>query len=459
MIAGPTPLRYSRTVRVSNQPDVLVCGIGCAGVAAAVAAARMGAECLAVEQWPFAGGNTTVAAVNGCCGLADMTTGELAVGGVVLELLAGAATRADRAGGFELPLKSTKLFEPITDKEQIRKTHTRLPYTWDTEKFKHVADRLLIESKVEVLYHTSAIDVIASGSRIECVLIADKEGIRAVQPKVVIDCTGDGNIAAWAGVPCEVDSDPQPGTLEFYIGSVHIPWVESDVDAVYKARQDLQNTCSQVFEEAYQAGELDIYGGPFLSWPAPGIVRVNAIRQKFNALSASELTAAEIRSRDQAWKMFSLVQSRVDEFRDAYFSSSGPALGLRESRRIRGEYTLTLDDILATRRFPDAIVKGAWYLDRHPSSKRGYHPENPVPAYDIPYRTLVPKGMDNVLVAGRSHSATTEALASSRVGVTAMGMGQAAGTAAAIAVSEKVSVREMNIATLRAKLKEQGAIL
>jgi hypothetical protein len=116
-----------------------------------------------------------------------------------------------------------------------------------TQKYFHsalqgIADRLLTESKVNVSFHTKALDVIVSGSRIECILVADKEGVRAVQPKVVIDCTGDGNISAWAGVPFDIDNDPEPTTLEFYIGNVRIP----------KDRQELQNKCSQVFDEAYQ---------------------------------------------------------------------------------------------------------------------------------------------------------------------------------------------------------------
>jgi len=449
-------IEYSRKLQVSHQVDVMICGIGCAGVTAAISAARMGARTLAVEQWPFAGGNTTVASVNGCCGLADMTTGELAVGGIVLELLERAGIVVDRQGdadaptrAIELPLKSTRLFQPITDEEQIRTTHTRLPYAWDMEKFKHAADQLLVKSKAEVLYHTRVIDVIVSGSKVESVLIADREAVRAVKPKIIVDCTGDANIAAWAGVPFDMDRSPQPGTLEFYIGNVRIP----------EDKQELQNKCAEVFEEAYGKGDIDVYGGPYLSWPAPGVVRFNTIRQRLQTLCARDLTDVEIRSRDQAWKMFELLKSRLAEFRDAYFAASGPAFGLRESRRIQGEYTLTEQDIRETRSFPDAIVKGAWNFDRHLAHEPGYHRQDPIPAYDIPYRTLLPKAMDNMLVAGRSHSATSEALASSRVGVTAMGMGQAAGTAAAMAASDGLAPRQVDIQALRSLLRQQGAVL
>jgi len=450
-------IKYSRDLQVAYQPDVMVCGIGCAGLTAAIASGRMGASTLAIERWPFAGGNTTAASVNGCCGLTDMTTGQLAVGGIVLELLAEAGILVDR--GIEndvvikpqelLSRKSEKLFEPITDSEQIRKTHTRLPYAWDMEKFKHAADRLLTDANVTTLYHTQVTDVIVKESQIEYVLISDRETIKAVQPKIVIDCTGDGNIAAWAGVPFEMSDNPQPATLVFYVGNVRIP----------DNKQILQDKCTDIFKQAYDRGELDIFGGPYLSWPGPNIVRFNTIRQKLNTLSTEELSSVEIRSRAQAWKMFELLKSELEEFRDAQFLFSGPAIGIRESRRIRGKYTLTVEDILQGRRFPDAIVKGAWNLDYHPSDKTGHHPQQAIPAYDIPYRTLLPVDIDNLLIAGRSHSATKEALASSRVGVTAMGMGQSAGTAAAIAAKENIFPQEIDIKVLQKELLNQGAIL
>ncbi len=458
-MADKQNIKYSRDIQVVYYPDVdvMVCGIGCAGLTAAISAGRAGANTLAIERWPFAGGNTTAASVNGCCGLADMTTGKLAVGGIVTELLAEAGILVDR--GIEndivvepkeiLHHKSEKLFEPITDIEQIRKAHTRLPYAWDMEKFKRIADKLLLEANVKTLYHTQIIDVIVVGSKIEYVLISDRESVKAVKPKIVIDCTGDGNIAAWAGVPFEMSDNPQPATLVFYVANVNIP----------KDKQKLQDKCTEVFRQAYEKGQLDTFGGPYLSWPGANIVRFNAIRQKLNTLSTEALSSVEIHSRAQAWKMFELLKSQLEEFRNAQFLSSGSAIGIRESRRIKGKYTLTADDILQNRRFPDAIVKGAWNLDYHPSDKIGHHPQQAIPAYDIPYRTLLPVKIDNLLIAGRSHSATKEALASSRVGVTAMGMGQAAGTAGAIAAKENILPRDIDINKLRATLLKQNVIL
>jgi len=435
-------LKLDRQLDVLAEPEVLVCGIGCAGIAAALAAARMGAKTLAIERWPFAGGNITAAHVPGCCGLADMTTGELAVGGIVLELL-------EATGALRLPLPSTKLFEPHVDEQTLARLHTKLPYFWNIEKFKLAADRMFAACGVNLLYHARVADVIRDAGRIDAVVLATKDGLTAVRPSIVIDCTGDADVAAWAGAPCEIDKAPQPMTLEFYVGGVR------GADD----KQAIQDKCADVLSAARKQGRIGTYGGPWLSFPWPGAIRVNAIRLPFNAASARDLTRAEIQGREDAWQMFDLWKETLPEFADAHFMFSGPAAGARESRRIVGEYVLTKDDILATRPFDDAIVKGAWYLDRHPADAPGYHPHTFFKAYDIPYRTLIPRGVNNLLVAGRCHSATSEALASSRVGVTAMGMGQAAGTAAAMAAKDHTTPRSINVEELRRELAHQGAVL
>ena len=157
--------------------------------------------------------------------------------------------------------------------------------------------------------------------------------------------------------------------------------------------------------------------------------------------------------------MFDAWKEQLPEFEEAYFMTSGPVAGARESRRIVGDYVLTGEDVREGRKQDDVVVLGAWRLDRHPSTQAGYHEIPWTPPYDIPYRTLLPRTIENLLVAGRCHSATSEALASSRVTATAMGMGQAAGTAAAIAIAEKLSPRDVRVVDLQDSLISQGAIL
>jgi 2-polyprenyl-6-methoxyphenol hydroxylase-like FAD-dependent oxidoreductase len=428
------------------EPDVLVCGAGCAGLAAAVAAARMGASTMAVEQFGFAGGFMTAVMSTGVDGLCDMTTGEVVVGGVALEVL-------ERLGVLALPLASRKLFDPMLDETSIDRHPAKLPVRiGNIERFKLVADALLMESGVRVLYHTKLIDVVTSGSGVGDVIIGNKDGIAAIRPKVVIDCTGDADIAAWAGAPCEMEAVPQPGSLHFRVGNVK---VTSEADDLYA----LTRRCAGALEQVHAAGEFGLYAGPWLSPSGPGEVMFNAVRLPFDSTSAEETTRAEMNGRRDAWAMFELWRDRLPEFAGSHFVTSGPTVGARESRRIAGGYTLTADDILTSRPFPDAIARGSWYIDRHPSESSGFHRHVTVKAYDIPYRTLLPHGVDNLLVAGRCHSATPEALASSRVNMTAMAMGQAAGVAAALAVQGDRSPADVDVEKLRRDLLQQGAVL
>ncbi len=401
---------------------------------------------MAVEQFGFAGGFMTAVMSTGCDGLTDMTSGEVVVGGVALEVL-------ERMGRIKLPLKSTRLFDPITDQATLDRHPSKIPIrTGSIEGFKRAADGLLVESGVQVLYHTKIVDVVASRSRVEAVIIGNKDGLTAIKPKVVVDCTGDADVAAWAGAPCEVAEVRQPGSLHFRIGNVR---ESTSIDELYT----LTKRCATVLERSHEAGELGLYGGPWISPIAPGEIMFNAVRLPFDSTSASETTEAEIQGRNDAWTMFDLWKDQLPEFAESHFVTSGPTVGARESRRIVGEETLTANDILNTRPFDDAVAKGSWYLDTHPSDRSGFHEHVTVKPYDISYRTLLPLKVDNLIVAGRCHSATPEALASSRVNMTAMAMGQAAGVAAAMTAQGETSPREIDMEELRRNLVKQGAIV
>ena len=170
-------------------------------------------------------------------------------------------------------------------------------------------------------------------------------------------------------------------------------------------------------------------------------------------------TRVEQQGRQDAWTMFRTFKERIPEFKDAYFFQSGPVAGARETRRIVGDYVLTEEDIWATKRHEDVVVLGAGRLDRHAPTAQPHHVEHVVAPYDISYRTLLPQKVENLLVAGRCHSATSEALASSRLTATAMGMGQAAGVAAALAAQSSATTRDVPIGTLQDVLRRQHAIL
>lgn len=434
-------LQYTCSFEVTLRPDVLVCGGGVAGIGAAVAAARDGARTLLVERMGFAGGFFTAIIGSAFDGLIDPNSGRAVVGGIVFEML-------ERLGVLQGRDPRTATFTYNGEISQVAEHPERIVPQTEPERFKRAADEILVESGVEVLFHTQVADVVTRDGRIEAVLVSNKAGLVAIAPKVVIDCTGDADVAAWAGAPYELNDPIQPMSLHFRLIDVHAP-----------ADLALRDRCTELFERAHREGKLGNFGGP---WPARFMAHdlyFNATRIAADPTSPEDWTRAEIQGRRDAWTMYVLLRDNLPEFRDAYFIASGPTAGARESRRIVGEAVLTEDDIWAARRRDDAIVLGAGKLDRHAPTAYRQHVEHVVPVYDVGYGTLVPRGVENLLVAGRCHSATSAALASSRLTATAMGMGQAAGIAAAIAASRDGATRDVPVRELQDRIVAAGGIL
>ena len=432
-------MTYRKQLPVVATPDVLVCGAGLAGIGAAVAAARGGARTMVVERNGFAGGFFTATIGSAFDGFVDERTGEPVVGGIVFEML-------ERMAVIQ-PGEGPDLRYNVNGDFSFVEMHPdRVIPRCDPERFKRAADQILQEAGVEILYHTQVADVVTSDGRVESVIVSNKAGLVAIQPKVVIDCTGDGDVAAWAGAETETAESLQPMSLHF-----RIAYLNPDFE--------MRKKCAAVLEEIHKQGKLDLYAGPYPATFSGRDVYFNATRFPGNNTNPNDWTRAEIQGRQDAWTMFEAWKEQLAEFKDAYFMTSGPVAGARESRRIVGDYVLTGDDVRGGHRHDDVVVLGAWRLDRHPPKKAGYHEIPWTPPYDIPYRTLLPRTIQNLLVAGRCHSATSEALASSRVTATAMGMGQAAGTAAGISISEAVEPRAISITALQDRLISGGAIL
>ncbi len=188
-------------------------------------------------------------------------------------------------------------------------------------------------------------------------------------------------------------------------------------------------------------------------------VYVNACRAPGSGLNPTDLSNAEMQGREDAYTMFRAFKAEVAGFADSYFVSTGPFVGVRETRRIVGDSCLTIDDITGQVARPDVIGLGAWWLDRHPPGGSGYHIHEMVRPYDIAYGTMLPQGIGNVWVAGRCHAADSAALASSRVTVTAMGLGEAAGAAAAMAHARGTDSRGLDIRALQDDLLKSGSII
>jgi hypothetical protein len=410
--------------------DILVCGGGCAGVAAALAAARSGANVLLVEKAPFAGGIITSVGLPYFDGIANIRDNRIVVRGVALELLS-----------------KSGVCKP--DAKTVEKHNPTIPNTFE---FKLLLDSLLQKEKtLQTLFNSFVCDVETKGDRVEAVRVANKDGLVTIRPKVVVDCTGDGDVAAWAGAAFEQSKEVQPLTLHFRIGRV-------------KKNADLTKNCREALKKAQEGGDLPHYYGPGVMFLfADDEVYVHGVRVPANPTDAADLSRAEMQGRRDAHAMFAAWKKGVPGFEQSYFIEAYPWIGVRESRRLVGEYVLTEDDLMKGRRFEDAIATGCWYLDLHPNKTtvggaNDFKPEKVRPdPYDIPYRSLLPRKVANLLVAGRCHSATRGAHASTRVTVTAMATGEAAGVAAALAVAAGKSPGEMKGLRVRETLAERNA--
>jgi hypothetical protein len=409
--------------------DILICGGGCAGLGAALAAARNGAKTMLVERAGFAGGIITAVGLPYFDGICDKQTRTIVVRGIPLEFL-------------------VEMGVCVADAVTLPKHNITIN---NTDRFKLVADRFLAreQDRMKVWYHTSVCDVATTGDRISEVRVANKAGLVTIRPKVVVDCTGDADVAAWSGAPFEKSTPLMPMTMHFRVGNV-------------RRTPDTSKLCREALMRANEDGSLKMFYGPGVIFNfAADEAYIHAVRVSGDASDPDQLTAAEMQGRADAWTMFERWKRDVPGFEEAYFISSGPYMGVRETRRIIGRYVFTENDIKQDRRFDDAIATGCWYLDMHPNEATpgsaqttlGYQPG----PYDIPYGSILATKVNNLLVAGRCHSATRWAASSTRVTVTAMAMGQAAGTAAALAIEKGISPHEIAGTIVRSTLEQQHA--
>lgn len=437
-----------KRVKVRAHADVVVCGGGPAGIGAAIGAARSGANTLLLENLGGLGGA-------GSCGLMNRLgpyhdQERMIVGGVPMEVLQRLV--AMNAAIMPRPVVWT------------RETNNRPEYwaPFDPEALKFVLDTMTAEARVKILFNARVVGAIVANGRMQGVFIESKSGREAVRAKVVIDATGDGDVAAWAGAPYEQgrpeDSWTQPITVLFKVHNL-------DRD---KAQRALAEQKEQILGAARARGEAI---PRFVSAGTDNFLRPDETYYNqdhvhgADGANVEDVTRAWIEARKIIWQQFSFAKKYIPGYENAYIAMTGSLLGVRETRRIMGEYVLTADDVLAAKKFPDAIARYACYVDLHrvgrPGTESALNQKIPKPgtSYDIPYRCLVPKKVENLLVAGRCFSATHEGLASARPMPACMAMGQAAGVAAALSASQGISPRKVDVAALRKNLIAQGVSL
>jgi hypothetical protein len=297
----------------------------------------------------------------------------------------------------------------------------------------------------------------------------------------VVDCSADADVAARAGAPFtkgrEGDGRMQPVTLFFRIAGVDVPalraWMKANrhllKDAPTDAEIDAQAQLAvlglkELIKELAARGAYPADAAPRLlmyQLPQPGQFAVNVTRlQGIDGTSAQDLTRAEVLTREQAWGVWHFLREHVGGFEPSYILDTGVQVGVRETRHIAGDYTLTEDDVLTSRAHPDGIACGTFAIDIHPpEGEQQVFTGSGKAVYEIPYRSLLPQGFDNLLVAGRSIAATHAAFGSARVMATSMAVGQGAGTAAAIAARDGLATRAVDMAALRRLLVAQGQYL
>lgn len=411
--------------------DVIVCGAGSAGVAAACSAAREGARVLLLERHGYGGGIMTAAMIHTFDAVKSCRDHNITVvAGFAGELLEEIRT----LGGL------------ATDDNpgEALVVHP--------EMHKVALDRLLERHGVTTLYHAPVCGVMAKDHQLVGVEAALRDGRARLHGSVIIDGTGDAEVAYLAGVPFSIDEELQPMTYHFRVGGV----------APEPNWQQWEKISRQALAAAHLAGEIKTYGGPWVIRVNAGEISLNTTRVYGNPVDPVELSAADRSARAQMLQIWGILRRRAPELARSYILCGASQLHIRESRKIHGDYTLTEDDLRRGKRFPDAIAVGAWPIDIHPSDGRvGVHPHKddaPVP-YEIPYRCLIPQGIDGLLVAGKPIATTHRAHGSTRVPGTSIATGQAAGVAAALAARERVVPRHVNVSSLRECLLKQNAIV
>ena len=446
--------KMSFEIPVVRQKDVVVVGGGCAGIAAAICAARHGARTLLVESNGVLGGMATAGLVGPFMTCYDPDGQKQVIKGFFDEFV----REMEKRGGAIHP----EHVDAGTSYSGYRVYGHAHCGPFNAEAFKRVAEDLCAESGVELLYHAMFVApcMNADGTQIEGAVFATKGGLIQVNAKAFIDCTGDADVAYRSGVPCAYGDESghtQPGSLFFTVRGVDKEKLETireesgDFKTIF-----FQETIQKEIEEGryhVPRNKLAVYENP------DGTFRVNMSRVYLrDGCDPFDITAASIKGRQQIEEIITMMRRLLPGCEQVELVESASMLGLRETRRIQGAFILSGEDIKSKRKFEDVIFLSGNSIDMHSGSAVNYQPASGVP-YQVPYRILLPKKVDNLLVAGRCSSLDRVALAAIRVMPPVFAMGQAAGTAAAICIDKNIPLAEVPIPVLQKTLIDDGAIL
>lgn len=448
----------------SRRWDVIVVGGGTAGAIAAIAAARAGARTLVVEALGSLGGTGTNAQVTPL--MRNVAAGVNLNRGLTDELKRRLCERGDGATDRS---GNDNWFNP--------------------EGMKYVLERMLVEAGGEILYHTHFVAPEVEGGRVRAILVHNKDGLVRLEAHTFVDATGDADLAVRAGAPFEAGEAEsglhQAMSLRFMLGGV-----DSERLCAFLARHGQpqesprfmhfwmvwgkKSSLEPLFRRGVEEGLLLERDGDYFqgfSVPGqPGVISFNCPRlaaELNDGADAWTLSRAQIDGKEAIDRLVRFLRATFEGCENAFIASYAPMVGVRETRRIVGEYVLTLEDILYCKTFEDAICRNHYPVDIHtPRGQKLYHERSgdlpyfkPEAFHEIPYRCLIPLGLANLLVPGRCASATFEAQSAIRVQQNCHSMGEAAGLAAAWCAARDVGVREIDGVELREALRRQGANL
>jgi hypothetical protein len=435
---------WSAAERIASA-DVVVVGSGSAGSSAAIAAARTGASVVLVEKLPFLGGTSTA----------------------VLDTFYGFFTPGDRpikvVGGIgDDVVAELRRLGPVVERPNTYGAGTGITYL--AEHLKVAWERLAGEAGVRVLLHAFVQDALVSDGRVQSILVATKQGLRRIDGEVFVDASGDADLTHFAGFGYETAGDAEPAqtlTTTFRMANVDLE------RRLALPKGDVQRRMATAADEGYDLPrrEGSDHRTPVASVTATIMTRLESVERRadgslVNPTDPWFLSAAEIQGRRQALEYVRFLHDRVPGYEASSLVAFGTQIGVRETRRVYGDARLTRDDVLGARQFEDQVgLCGAPIEDHHTGADTRWQYLPDGQAVGIPYRTLLVRDAANLLVAGRCFSATHDAHASVRSMAQCMVMGQAAGTAAALATTLGVAPRDVPFPALRDRLIADGAIL
>ncbi len=422
---------------IFDSAEVVVVGSGSAGAVAAIASARSGADTLLVERYGFLGGTSTMVLDTFYGFYPPGDDPRRVVGGIAWEIVERLAKR-----GMML--------------ERPSSYGAGTAVTYDPETLKVVWEETALEAGVRLLLHTFCTGVVKEDGRVTGLVVDGKSGLGLIRTGMVVDASGDADICFHAGVRFQragEDGPAQSLTTTFRLGNVNVE------QALAVKRPQLE----ELMKRANLSGQyrLPREEGSVHITPLPGVVATNMTRvAQVDATDPAQLTRAEVEGRRQALEYVRFLRTEIPGYERAYLINFSTQIGIRETRRVYGEYRLTREDVLSGRKFDDAIAQcGAPIEDHHLGRDTRWEYIPGGDTYDIPFRCLLPLAIENLLVAGRCLSATHDAHASVRSMGQCMAMGQAAGTAAALAVTARQTPRRLSMQELQTRLLAEGVLL